>query len=432
MPMLPQIHRITVWAVVCFVVSTSARGDNWPNWRGPNLDGTVSAGAFPLKWSPDANVAWSWKLSEKGGSTPIVWGDKIVLTLTEDGKNGVLCLDLAGQKLWQVSLGEERPGKHRKGTGANPSPVTDGESIFVYYKSGDFAALDFSGKVLWHQNLQDEYAEDTLWWDLGTSPVLTSRHVVVACMQTGPSYVAAFDKRTGEAAWKVDRHLGAPEEAAQSYSTPVVVTHQGQEQIVVLGADHVTCHEAATGKELWRVGGLNPEGERYFRSIASPVVTQGIVVAPYARGNTLTAIRLGGQGDVTASHVLWTKKGLSADVPTPVSREGKVYLCTDRGTVACLEASSGEVLWSTELEKNRNAFSSSPILAGDRLYLVREDGTTFVVSADDGQIQATNSLGDDAYVVATPAFVRGRILIRAFQHLHCIEAASPTVSSVRD
>src|SRR5262249_14040398 len=173
--------------------------------------------------------------------------------------NGVFCLNADGTRAWQKKIGQERPGKNGKASGCNPSAVTDGKHIFVYFKSGDLACLDFQGNVVWQHNLQKMYGEDTLWWDLGTSPVLTRNYVVVAVMQTGPSYLIAFDKKTGKKAWKHDRNLNAPVEAAQSYTTPVVVDEQGREMIVVLGADYVTAHDAADGREIWRVGSLNPK-----------------------------------------------------------------------------------------------------------------------------------------------------------------------------
>lgn len=406
----------------------SAAGENWPNWRGPHLDGTAEPGDYPLHWGEHNNITWTLDLPGKAGSTPIVWQDRIVLTCPIDGKDGVLCVSNSGKELWRAVLGAERPGKHKKGSGSNPSPVTDGEKIFVYYKSGEFAALDWDGKILWRQNLQTEYGEDTLWWDLGTSPVLTSKYVVIACMQSGPSYVAAFDKGTGKAVWKVDRTLNAPEEAAQSYSTPVVTTYQGQEQIVVLGADHVTCHQAETGEELWRVGGLNPGQERFFRSIASPVITGDIVIAPYARGKSLTAIRMGGRGDVTKTHVLWTRE-IGADVPTPTAHDGKVYLCGDKGTVACVDAKTGDELWSETLEKNRNAFSSSPVLAGNLLYLVREDGKAFVIGASDRKVKAENTLAEGTFTLSTPVLINNEILLRTFDRLYCIRSGKAAVSA---
>jgi outer membrane protein assembly factor BamB len=400
--------------------SAVALADNWPNWRGPGLNGVAGGKGYPVEWSSTKNVAWKVALPGKGASTPIVWEDRIFLTCGIDGDNAIVCLDRGGKQLWTTLLGDERTGKHKKATGSNPSATTDGQHVFAYFKSGDLACLDFAGKVLWRQNLQQMYGEDTLWWDLGTSPVLTKQHVVVAVMQTGPSYLAAFDKATGKLAWKQDRQLDAPREAAQSYSTPVVTEHNGQEILVVLGADHVTAHDAATGSEIWRVGGLNPEGQEFFRSIASPVIDQGIVVAPYARGKTITAIRLGGRGDVTKTHVIWTREGLGTDVPTPAAVDGKVYLCMDKGSFACLDIKTGQTLWEGQVEKNRNAFSASPIVADGRIYITREDGKTFVLAqGSEFKVLAENQL-EGEFVVATPVFADGRILIRTLENLICI------------
>ncbi|MCA9082134.1 MAG: PQQ-binding-like beta-propeller repeat protein, partial [Planctomycetaceae bacterium] len=350
--------RLTVWCLVVASWVSFVQAGDWPNWRGPHGNGTGDGEGYAIQWSNSSNIAWETALPGKAGSTPIVVGDHIFLTAGIDGKNALQCLSRGGKSKWTVTFGEEREGKHRKGSGSNPSPVSDGKLVYVYYKNGDFAAVDFEGKVQWQRNLQKDYGEDTLWWDLGTSPVLTSQHVVVACVQSGPSYLAAFDRQTGETVWKVNRDTGAPEEAAQTYATPVVTHHKGQEQLIVLGADQVTCHEAATGKQLWHLAGMNPDQEKYFRSISSPVVTGDIVIAPYSRGKTITAIRMGGSGEISKTHVLWHKPGPSADVPTPVAADGKVYVCTDKGTVACLEAESGDELWSLELEKNRNAYSA--------------------------------------------------------------------------
>jgi len=414
------MRRQIVSILVFLVFGTAAVAANWPNWRGPGFNGVAAGHGFPTHWSKTENVRWTFDLPGKGASTPVVWGERIVLTCAIQGKNGVLCLDLEGKPMWQKAIGNEKPGKHAKASGCNPSAATDGERIYVYFKSGDLACLDFAGKVLWQHNLQELYGADTLWWDLGTSPVLTKDSVVVAVMQSGPSYLAAFDKKTGEETWKQDRNLGAPDEAAQSYSTPVVVNDGRQEIIVVLGADHVTAHQASDGKELWRVGGLNPTGQRFFRSIASAVVADGIVVAPYARGATLTAIRLGGHGDVTKSHVVWSKNNLGADVPTPAALDGKVYLCTDKGGLSCLDIHTGDVLWSGQPEKNRHAFSASPVIADGKIYITREDGKTFLIEqGDDFKLLGSNEL-EGEFVVATPVLVDGRILIRTSERLYCI------------
>lgn len=397
----------------------TVRAENWPSWRGPNFNGVSSAKNTPVKWSKEENVIWDVKLPGRGASTPIIWGDNLFLTCGIDKKNVVLCYDFLGKMRWQVEVGDEVSGKHKKASGSNPSATTDGKHVFVYFKSGDFAAIDFDGKIVWKQNLQKMYGENTLWWDLGTSPVLTQNYVIVAVMQTGPSYLAAFEKATGKVIWKQSRDLGAPSEAAQSYSTPVVVSENGKETIVVLGADHVTAHDATTGSEIWRVGGLNPTNHQYFRSISSAVVDDGIVISPYARGATITAIKLGGSGDITKSHIAWVKEGLGADVPTPAAVNGKAYICTDKGKISCLEVKSGKEIWSGTLPANRNAYSSSPVLADGKIYLSREDGHSFVLAQDEFKILGENTL-EGEYVVATPVFSDGRIFIRTYEHLYCM------------
>ena len=394
--------------------------DGWDNWRGPWGTGVAPEGSYPVSWEAGKNVVWRTEIPGIGGSTPIIAGDRIVLTTGAAEQNWMICYDMEGKELWRTSLGKERAGKHRKATGSNPSPLFDGEHLFAYYKSGDFACVDLDGEIVWQQNLQEEFGEDTLWWDLGTSPVLTQGHVLVACMHSGPSYLAAFDKASGKLVWKQDRNMDAPEEANQSYSTPVVTTHDGRETVVVLGADHVTGHDAKTGEQLWVVGGLNPTNNGYFRSISSPVASGDLIIAPYARGASLTAIKLGGTGDVRESHVVWESGDISSDVPTPASLDGKVYVLSDKGKLACLDAATGKILSEVEMEKNRAAYSASPIIAGGHLYLIREDGKTFVVSmGDEMKVVSSNPLNDEL-TVASPVFVNDKILIRTSKALYCI------------
>ena len=417
--------RVLITVVLFCSVNGLYAGD-WPSWRGPHGNGMADGTGYATEWNAEKNILWKSPLTIRGASTPAVWGQQLFLTGTVDGQNVVMCYGRDGKLQWQKTAGKAVDGKPGKdGTGANPSIVTDGERVFAYFKSGDFGGFTVDGQPLWHHNLQEMYGEDTLWWDLGTSPVLTGNAVVVACMHSGPSYLAAFHKDTGELLWKQDRELGAPEEAAQSYATPVVVKEGERETIVVLGADHVTAHDAVTGQEKWRLGGLNPTAHKYFRSIASAAVSDGIVVAPYARGESLTAVRMGGEGDVTKSHVLWSNTGTSADVPTPAIADGRVYICRDngetRGVVDCLDLQTGKTIWSGQLPKNRHTFRASPVVADGKVYLTRQDGTVFVVAAggDSFQLLAENSIVDE-HTVATPVFVDGTILLRTESHLFLI------------
>ena len=412
----------------------------WPNWRGPTRNGVATGSGYAMSWSQDDNVRWRVPLPGLGASTPAVWGDRLVLTCDIKGHDGILCVDRAGKECWRQTLGDIRPGKHKKATGCNSSPITDGEHVWVYFKSGELACLSLAdGEIVWKTNLQEQFGEDTLWWDLGTSPVLTQKAIVVAVMQTGPSYLVAFDQKTGAVLWKHDRILDAPEEAAQSYSTPVVVTgnadwNEPTEMLIVLGADHVTAHDAVDGREIWRVGGLNPEGDKFFRSISSPVVSGEFVIAPYARGKTVTAIRRGGSGDVTASHIVWEREPLGADVPTPAIRDGRVMVCGDKGQMSCLDLKTGQTLWEDSLPKNRNKFSASPIIVDDHVLLTREDGHSWCIPWPGEKGDTLRILGEgmlDEMTVATPVCVDGEIFLRTHDSLWCIGPESMVVSPGR-
>jgi outer membrane protein assembly factor BamB len=416
--------------VLLFLVATAANAADWPGWRGPHGTGVAEGSGYPVSWSADSNVAWKFPIQGIGASTPAVTADLIFFTSTVDNQNQIFCVGMDGKQKWTKSLGKSIEGKPGKdGTGANPSPVTDGERVYVYFKSGDVGCFSLDGELQWQKNVFQQFAEvtnETLWWDLGTSPVLIDGGVVVTMMHSGPSYLAAFNRTDGQLLWKQDRNTDAPREAAQSYTTPVVTTNpDGRQVIVVTGADYVTCHDAANGKELWRVGTLNPSGNEYFRSISSSVADEGIVVAPYARGGTLTAIRMGGSGDVTDSHVIWTNQDTSADVPTPTIANGRVYVLRDvqqdRGTIDCLELQTGKTIWSGQLERHRMTFRSSPIFADGKLYATRQDGTVFVLDAvgDEFKVLGQNKIGDE-HTVATPVFVDGKILLRTQDNLYLI------------
>ncbi len=401
--------------------SDFAEAGNWPHWRGPHLNGIADGKGYPTEWGLEKNILWKTDIPGYGCSTPVVWKDSIFLTTNTDGKNWLYCLNRAGEKQWQKELGKERTGKHKKASGANPSPVTDGKHVYAYYKSGDLTCLDFSGKILWKTNLQERFAKDTLWFDLGTSPVLTKKYVVVACIQSGPSYLVAFEKETGDVAWKEDRIFKAPEEANQTYSSPIVYEENGQERIVTLGADHVTSHNAEDGKLIWKIGEMNPDEDGYFRSISSPVVSKELVVIPYSRGQTMRAIKRGGSGDVTENNVEWLLKikKETADIPTPIVTNDRVYYISDKGIMVSLNLKTGETIWKKQVEKHRKVFSSSPTLVDGKIYATREDGTTFVFKAgDEYELLARNEMKE--FTIATPVFVDGQILFRTSTQLFCI------------
>lgn len=389
----------------------------WPSWRGPNGNGTAVPGAYPTSWSEEKSIEWKATLPGRGASTPIVLGSNVYVTLGKEGVNTLLCVDREGKTAWETSFGNERAGKNAKASGSNSSPATDGSNLFVYFKSGDLACVNQSGEKIWTLNMQDRYGKDTLWWDLGTSPVLTENSIVIAVMQTGPSFLVSLDKKTGKEIWKADRWMNVKEEANQAYTTPTLAKLKEGDALVTVGADHVTAHAVSDGKLLWKVGGLNPENNGYFRSISSPIVFNGLAICPYARGNTVTALRT--DRDLPEDkRIAWTTQ-FGSDVPTPTISNGRLYLLGDKGMVHCLNPVSGESIWEFQLPKSNRPYSSSPIAANGHVYCTREDGTTFVLADEmEPKLVAENKL--DGNVVATPIFADNRVYIRSFESLYCI------------
>lgn len=401
---------------------------DWPHWRGPRDNGSTESGSYPVKWDANTGILWKIALPGKGCSTPIVWDRRIYVTAPVDGQDALLAFDWSGKSLWRTTIGAERSGKHRNGSGCNPSPVTDGRHVFAYFKSGNLACVDQGGQLRWKTNLQDRFGRDTLYWDIGSSPAVTEKDVIVPVMHHGGSCLAAFDKLTGQLHWKAARDYKTPEEGDHAYTTPLVFRHPagrtslpgaGDEALLVWGAQHLTAHSAADGKLLWSCGDFNPDSKPNWVAVASPVIAGQIAVVPYGRGNCLHGIKLGGSGDVTATHRVWKRDDTGSFVPTPAEHQGRVYLLRDRGQIECLDPATGKTLWNGELPKRSSNYYASPTVADGKLYAAREDGAVFVASIDGKfEVLAENDLGDR--IIASPVPVAGRLLLRGERHLYCI------------
>jgi len=392
----------------------------WPAWRGPESTGSVATGTYASSWSATDKVLWNVKLPGVGRSTPIVTGEHILITCPSEGQDAVIDFDWKGNQRWLTKVGKAVSGKHRNGSGSNGSPVTDGDKVFAYFRSGNLAGLELDGERLWKTNVYERFGKDTLWWDAGTSPVLTEKHVVVAVMHDGDSYLAAFDKAKGDLAWKVARNYETPVENDHAYTTPTVVRDGDRELILVWGAEHVTAHSAKDGSVVWSCGGFNPEGKSNWVAVASAVVAGDVIVVPYGRGGYLAGVKLGGKGDVTKTHRLWTRKDVGAFVPTPAVHDGKVYVVRDRGEVVCIDAKSGETVWTGQFPKHRSSYYASPVVANGTLYAPREDGVVLVAKVEtEFEFLAENDMGES--LIASPVPVDGQILIRSQEHLYCID-----------
>jgi outer membrane protein assembly factor BamB len=396
----------------------------WPHWRGPNASGSVTSGHPPVKWNA-SNVTWKVALPGKGTSTPIVHQDRIYVTCPAEGQDALLAFDLTGRSVWQVKLGREDPPKHRTlASSGNASPVTDGKAVFVYFKSGNFAAVEFNGTVRWKINLVERFGRDNLFWDQGSSPMLADHHVIMARLHGGESWLAAFDKATGELRWKQPRNYDVPTENDNGYTTPVLFDHAGKKALLVWGADHLTAHDAANGQVLWSCAGFNPQGTGYWPAIATPVIAGNIAVVPVGRDDRagqarVHGIRLDGAGDVSATHRAWKREDLGVFVTSPTVYQGRVYLLRHKGEVVCLDPASGKTIWTGSFPEHRAPYYSSPVVANGILYAAREDGTVFSARVEERfELLGENAMGER--VIASPVPAANRLLIRGDKHLFCV------------
>lgn len=396
---------------------------NWPEWRGPGSNGVATGKLPPLDL--EGKLLWKAELPGRGCSTPISWDNRIFVTCPIEDQDALLAFDASGKELWRRTFGASTPGRgQRVGSSSNSSPVTDGEVVVAYFKSGTVACLDLEGKLQWQVNLQELYGKDTLWWDQGTSPIFAAGRVVIAVMQTGgESYLVSLDRKTGKEIWKTPRKYETGNESGDAYTTPHVVKMNGVEQIVSWGADHLTGHDAETGKLLWECGGFNPKRANAWRVIASAVVGDGTAVVPFARGESLAAIRLDGSGDVSESHWVWRNDTLGSDSASPVLHDGMVYVLKDggpqRGRLTCLDAKTGKPLWESTLPKGPQVYYASPLLAGDQIYCVREDGMVFSGKIAKDGLTEVKSHSLEEGVIASPISVGGRLILRTDKHLFC-------------
>jgi outer membrane protein assembly factor BamB len=419
-----HLNRVLLPALL-LATSAVALSENWPHWRGPGKNGVVSGETnLPLKWSPQENIQWKVALPGRSGSTPIIWGDHIFLQVTLGSNIEFWSLDRkTGAVRWKHSLGGgNRP--QRKANMSTPSPVTDGQSVWVLTSTGLLRRFDFTGKELWMRDIGKDHGQWGLQWGYGSSPVLHEDSVYVQVLHgmftDDPSYLVRVDKATGKTLWRVERPTDAVRESPDSYTTPLIVrAASGGLEMVVSGGDYVTGHDLGTGRELWRLGGMNPSGRTDYRMVASAVAHNDIVFVP-SRERPLVAIRAGGRGNVTASHRLWSTD-LGPDVPTPVTDGKYLYILRDNGTVYCFDNVSGAAVYSGR-RVAPGTYSASPILADGKLYMTSEDGTTTVVKAGpEFEVLAQNDLND--YTLSTPVIVKGQIFMRTDSALWAIGKA---------
>ena len=408
--------------VVCVMAWSggAAHAENWPNWRGPTRDGVSAETNLPVEWDESTNIAWKLEMPEWTGSTPIVWDERIFLNVADGDGIELWSLDRnTGQPIWKRPLSG---GNHRerKQNMSSPSPVTDGERVWVMTGTGILKAFDYDGNELWTRDIPGDYGRFGLNWGYASSPLMHENALyvqVIHGMRTDdPSYLLRIDRDTGETVWRQERLTNARRESPDSYTTPALLEYDGTTEIVITGGDVVTGHDPETGVELWRADGLNPQDNGAYRIVASPIVNGDMIYAP-TRVRPLLALKAGGRGDITRSHLVW-KAMNGPDVPTPVTDGEYFYIVNDRGIVYVHDAKTGEEVYGRQ-RLATGTYSASPVMADGKIYITNEGGTTSVFrTGPEFELLATNEVDD--YCLSSLAISDGQIFLRTTKHLYAI------------
>ena len=439
-----MLRSLLSFALLSCAAAAAAEPAYWPGWRGPTGQGVSDETSLPLEWSATSNVRFKTEIPGRGHSSPVVWGSRLFLTTDiegdvvpgakavvhyDEGKEfvhpdgvgadrkhtfKVLALDAdTGKLLWERTAWEGTPydSRHKRGAYAAPTPVTDGKSLFVSFGGEGLYAYNFDGKPLWKVA---PFGIATMGVGYGISPLLYRELVIVQCDEDSgaKSFIAAYDKKTGRQAWRVARKVQV------SWATPILVkSAAGRDELITAGAEHVIAYEPGSGKELWRMKGLDSN------AVPSPVAGKDVVVLSSGYpAKIAVAVKPGGSGDVTDTpQVLWKYAKGTAYVPSPILYGDYVYLLTDKGLVTCLDAKTGEVKYEGGRPPVGTNVMASPVAYDGKLLLVSMDGDAFVLKAGPSfEVLKTNPMGEP--IAASPAIARGRLYIRGERSLFCIEA----------
>ena len=431
-----QVTVTIALLVALHATATGAAAQDWPQWRGASLNGVASVSSAPVRWTATNGVAWKTALSGHGTSSPVVARNLVFVTAQEgagpiDQRGAqfpgtqpamlrpvtndeviliVQALHLAnGQTAWEHRFVAEGPipAVHRNHNLATPSVATDGTYVVAWFGTGQLVILDFNGNVVWKRHLGHDYSTFDVLWGHGSSPALYQDFVILLIDHPSDSRLIALDKQTGHERWLVHRGSGL-----RSYSTPVVVKHEGRDELIVNSSQRIEGLDPQTGALLWYTGAP------VELAIGVPVHDDGILFT--SRGYSSSpylAVSLGGQGDVSETHVRWQHPTGAPYISSLLVHEGLLYMATEHGILTVTETESGEVVWR---ERLGGVFTASPVLANGHLYFLNESGDTVVLKPGRlPNIVARNPLNERT--LASPAVVDGRILIRTEQNLICIE-----------
>ncbi len=429
-------------ALALLASALPAVAEDWPQWRGPRFDGSARAQNLPDTWEGDKHVAWKQGLPGPGGSTPVVSGKRIFLTsVNEDtGELLALAMDLeSGRELWSHNCGEN-PKFNGGNNGASPSPVTDGKHVWFLFGTGRLYGFTVEGEPLWQRDLPADHGPLTIKFGFASSPLLMDGRLYIPVLRNRnphrylpkrdrpedfkpqESFLLAIDARTGDDLWKHIRRIepGVKDESTEGYITPIPVTHEGKTQIILAGGEHVTGHDPATGKELWRWAYQPDDRKVWQRQVACPTPGEGKVYVTRPQNRPMFALDIETGDMAEDKRILWEHQAPTTDVSAPLLYQGRLYVVDGkRRVLSCLNPDSGRQLWQEKLEM-KGPVRASPLGAGGKIYLISRKGTVVVYAAGDKPRKLSQfEMGQDPCHSSIIA-VDDRILLRTGEALYCI------------
>jgi outer membrane protein assembly factor BamB len=445
-----RILRLWLNFVVVFAAAgqPSARGDdNWPMFRGPQATGVAAGDGLPERWSATENVEWKTEIPGRGWSSPVVWGNRVILTTavsTETipkAKKGlylkgeqpeppadeylwkVVCLDLeTGKVLWTETAHQGRPETplHIKNTYASETPVTDGKRVYAYFGNLGIFCYDLEGKFVWSKKLEPHAMR--AGWGTAASPALDGNRLFIVNDNDESSYIAAFDASDGSEVWRIER------DERSNWSTPFVWKNGLRTEIVTAGTKRVRSYDI-DGKLLWELEGMS------IITIGTPFAQNGLlyISSGYVldlKQRPIYAIRPGGEGDISLpadksqnATIAWCQRTAAPYNPSVLVYDNHLYVLYDRGLFGCYDAQTGKQIYDKRRIPNGRAFTASPWAYGGKIFCLNEYGETFVFETDDDfAIAHTNPLAEDDMCLATPAIAGDRLLIRSDRRLYSIRS----------
>ncbi len=400
------------------MLTALARGEDWPEFRGPTGQGISTTHGLPIEWSATNNVAWKQVIPGHGWSSPVLLDRRLYLTTAVDVDETsklslrVICLDArSGKSLWSTEVftpdAAKAPRIHNKNSQASSTPLVEGKRLYAHFGHHGTACLDLKGAVLWH-NTSLGYPPVH---GNGGSPIVVDDALIFSSDGASDPFITALDKASGSVLWKVERRSDAKKKF--SFSTPLLITVKGQKQVITAGSGVVYALEPKTGKEIWRVY----YGEGYS-VVPRPVFGHGLVYLSSGFDKpAVLAIRPDGQGDVTETHVAWKATRGAPNTPSPLLVGDELYMVADSGVASCLDARTGAEHWQ---ERIGGGCSASPVFADGKIYVQTEDGTGVVLKAGkEFQKLASNSLGERT--LASYAVGDGALFIRTDQSIFRIK-----------